>query len=175
MGCYALLQGISLTQGSNPHLLHLLHWQAGSYCCTIWEAWRYLYVLFNFEFDPPCTSSTLDCKLCSHALLWPLTPWGSGHERMGAPTQLSGQNRGTPSIFLITSSWGYWQILGFPAGSMVKNLHANAGDLGSILGLERFPGEGNGRPLQYSCLGNSMNRGALVGYSAWGHKESDTT
>ena len=37
---------------------------------------------------------------------------------------------------------------------MVKNLPANAGDMGLILGLGRSPGEGNGNPLQYSCLGN---------------------
>ena len=36
----------------------------------------------------------------------------------------------------------------------------NAGDLGSIPGLERSPGEGNGNPLQYSCLENAMDRGA---------------
>ena len=43
---------------------------------------------------------------------------------------------------------------------MVKNLAANAGDVGSIPGLGRSPGEGNGNPLQYSCLGNHMDRGA---------------
>ena len=42
----------------------------------------------------------------------------------------------------------------------VKNLPANAGDLGSIPGLGRSPGEGNGNPLQYSWLENSMDRGA---------------
>jgi len=46
-------------------------------------------------------------------------------------------------------------LLGFPDGSMVKNLPANAGDRGSIHGLGRSPGEGNGYPLQYSCLGNA--------------------
>ena len=40
---------------------------------------------------------------------------------------------------------------------MVKNPPANAGDTGSILGLGRSPGEGNGNPLQYSCLGNPMD------------------
>ena len=40
----------------------------------------------------------------------------------------------------------------FPGGSVVKNLPANARDMGSIPGLGRFPGEGNGNPLQYSCL-----------------------
>ena len=43
---------------------------------------------------------------------------------------------------------------------MVKNPPANAGDAGSIFGLRRYPGEGNGNPLQYSCLENLMGRGA---------------
>ena len=43
---------------------------------------------------------------------------------------------------------------------LVKNLTADAGDLGSIPGLGRSPGEGNGNPLQYSCLENPMDRGA---------------
>ena len=42
----------------------------------------------------------------------------------------------------------------------VKNLPANAGDVGLIPGLERSPEEGNGNPFQYSCLGNSMGSGA---------------
>ena len=43
---------------------------------------------------------------------------------------------------------------------MVKNLPAKAGDTGFIPGLGRSPGDGNGSPLQYSCLGNAMDRGA---------------
>ena len=43
---------------------------------------------------------------------------------------------------------------------MVKNPLANAGDVALIPGLGRSPGEGNGNPIQYSCLGNPMNRGA---------------
>ena len=46
----------------------------------------------------------------------------------------------------------------FPDGSVVKNLPVNAGDAGLIPGLGRSPGEGNGNPLQYSCLGNPMDR-----------------
>ena len=57
----------------------------------------------------------------------------------------------------------------------VKNLPANAGDVGLIPGLERSPGEGSGIPLQYSCLGNPMDRGAWTGYSPWGLKELDLT
>ena len=50
--------------------------------------------------------------------------------------------------------------MGFPGGSLVKNPPANAGDMGSIPGSGRSPGRGNGNPLQYSCLGDSMNKGA---------------
>ena len=49
---------------------------------------------------------------------------------------------------------------GFPGGSVVKNLPANGGNMGSIPGLGRSPGEGNGNPLQYSCLENPIDRGA---------------
>ena len=50
--------------------------------------------------------------------------------------------------------------MGFPSGSVVKNPPANAGDMGLILVSERSSGEGNGNPLQYSCLENPMDRGA---------------
>ena len=53
--------------------------------------------------------------------------------------------------------------MGLPGGAVVKNLPANAGntrDTGSIPGLGRSSGEGNWNPLQYSCLGNPMDRGA---------------
>ena len=49
---------------------------------------------------------------------------------------------------------------GFLGDTVVKNLSGNARDMGSIPGLRRFSGEGNGNPLQSSCLGNSMDRGA---------------
>ena len=48
--------------------------------------------------------------------------------------------------------------MGFPGGSVVKNLPANAGDAGSIPGSERTPGERNSNPSQSSCMGNSMDR-----------------
>ena len=48
---------------------------------------------------------------------------------------------------------------GFPGGSVVENPPTNAEDAGSIPGLGRSPGEGNGNPLQYSCLENPMDRG----------------
>ena len=56
-------------------------------------------------------------------------------------------------------------IWGFPGGSEVKASAHNAGDLGSIPGLGRSPGEGNGNPLQFYRLENSTDRGAWWGYS----------
>ena len=65
-------------------------------------------------------------------------------------------------------------IVGFPGGSVVKNLPVNAGDLGSIPGSGRSLGEGNGKPLQYSCLEIPWMEES-AGYSPWGHKELDMT
>ena len=56
-----------------------------------------------------------------------------------------------------------------------KNLPANAGDTGSIPGSGKSPGEGNGNPLQYSCLGNSKDRGAWWATDHGIAKELDTT
>ena len=73
------------------------------------------------------------------------SPWG--HKELDMTEQLNNSNK----------------CLGFPGGTVVKNLPANAGDTrnaGSILWLERSPGVGNSNPLQYSCLENSMDRGA---------------
>ena len=63
----------------------------------------------------------------------------------------------------------------FPGGSEGKVSACNAGDLGSIPGLGRSPGEGNGTPLQYSCLEKSYGWRSLVGCSPWGPKELDMT
>ena len=60
---------------------------------------------------------------------------------------------------------------GFPGGSDGKASACNAGDLGSIPGLGRSPGEGNGNPLQYSCLENPMDRGI----QSMGSQQSDRT
>ena len=64
---------------------------------------------------------------------------------------------------------------GFPGGAVVKNPPANAGDVRSIPGWGRSPGEGNGNPIQYSCLENPHGQRSLAGYSTWGSKESDST
>ena len=63
----------------------------------------------------------------------------------------------------------------FPGDSMVKDTSANAGDMGSIPGLGRPPGEGNGNSLQYSCLENPMDREAWWATAHRVAKESDRT
>ena len=82
-----------------------------------------------------------------------------------------------------TATWkrftvNYWILLfcyGFPDSSAGKESACNAGDLGSIPGLGRSPGGRHGNLLKYSCLENPQEQRSLVGYSPWGHKESDTT
>ena len=64
---------------------------------------------------------------------------------------------------------------GFPGGSDGKESACNAGDPGSIPRSGRSSGEGNGYPLQYSCLENPTGQRSLVNYSPWGHKGSDRT
>ena len=65
-------------------------------------------------------------------------------------------------------------IKGVPDGSAGNESACNAGDLCSIPGSVRSPGEGKGYPLQYSCLENLQGQRNLVGYSPWGRKDLDT-
>ena len=76
----------------------------------------------------------------------------------------------TEAKLLLDQNSGYlWRAVDSPCGSAGQESACNAGDLGSIPGLGRFPGEGKGYPLQYSDLENSMD------YRPWCHKELDTT
>ena len=65
--------------------------------------------------------------------------------------------------------------MSFPGDSVVMNLPVNAEDVGLIPGLGRSSGEGNGNPLQYSCLGNPMDRGAWQAIAHGVTKELDMT
>ena len=65
--------------------------------------------------------------------------------------------------------------MGFPGSSDSKQSVCDAGDLGSIPGSGRSPGEGNGYPFQYFCLEKSMDRGGWWATVHRGHKESDLT
>ena len=66
-------------------------------------------------------------------------------------------------------------MMGSPGGSDSKESASTVGDVGSIPGLGRPPGGGHGNSFHYSCLGNPHGQRSLVGYSPWGHKESDMT
>ena len=75
---------------------------------------------------------------------------------------------------IITLQLGLSTPSGFPGGSDGKVSACSVGDLGSIPGSGRPPGEGNGNPLQYLCLENPMDRGAWQA-AVHGVTESDTT
>ena len=62
--------------------------------------------------------------------------------------------------------------MGFPGGSDGKESTYNVSNLGSIPRLGRNPGEGNGNPLQYSCLENPHGQRSLAGYSPWGRSRT---
>ena len=94
-------------------------------------------------------SSILACRIPGQRSLTGYSPWGH-------------------------KSWTWFREASLVA-QMVKESACNAGDLGSIPGLGRSPGEGHGNPLQYSCLENPHGQRSLVGYSPWGHKELDMT
>ena len=79
------------------------------------------------------------------------------------------------SPHLLGLGFFFLALLGFPGGSDGKESTCNVGDLGLIPGMGRYPGGGLGNPLQYPCLENPHGQRSLVGYSPWGHKESDMT
>ena len=92
-------------------------------------------------------------------------PWGFGFLNTLPLTTWSSQNFSKPLSINV----------GFPGGSDGKESACSAGDPGLIPESGRSPGEGNGNPLQYSCLENPMDREAWWVYSPWGHQVSDTT
>ena len=94
-----------------------------------------------------------------------------GVSYMRSPVWLAG-GASVPLVFLSVEQ----QSLGLelPWGSVVKDPSANAGNSSSVPELDRSPGEGNGNPLQYSCLENSMDRGAWQAIAHGLTKESDT-
>ena len=77
------------------------------------------------------------------------SPWG--HKESDTTEQLDNNNKYSSDSVHLSG--------GFLGGSAVKNPPANAGDMGLILGSGKSPSERHGKPLQYSCLGNAMDRG----------------
>ena len=82
---------------------------------------------------------------------------------------------GLSSLEALTLEEVFEETSGFPRNSVGEESACNAGDTGLILGLRRSPGEGNGNPLQYSCLENPMDRGAWWATQSMRSQESDTT
>ena len=81
-------------------------------------------------------------------------------------------------LFQIEAGWSlgfYVLVRGFLGSSVGKESACSAGDPGLIPGSGRSPGEGNGYPLQYSCLEKSHGQRSLVGCSPWDHKQLGTT
>ena len=98
-------------------------------------------------------------------LIWPYMELSNGfkvRQGKGGNTLSSQDGLECPESF--SSYMHLWDLASFPSGTVVKNLPADAGDegdMGSITGLGRSPGVGHDSPLQYSCLGNPMDKGAL--------------
>ena len=85
-----------------------------------------------------------------------------------------GREKGLPRKTRVCQLYVTGQPMDFPGGVVIKNLPANAGDTSSIPGSGRSPGVGNGNPHEYSCLENSMDRGAWWA-TVHGVAQSDTT
>ena len=96
----------------------------------------------------------------------------SGHKTAKGQFSFQFQRRARPKNVQTTTQLHSFHMLNFPGGSDGKVSVYNAGDLGSIPGSGRFPGEGNGNPLQYSCLESPMDGGT---WCPWGLKKSDMT
>ena len=120
-----------------------------------WEHWQRIYSRLYFTTAPDAVKynlKTLDQNFAKESQ--DLIPVYLG----SATHQLESRN-----LSLSLNWWVSVYTKGFPGGAEVKNPPANAGnagDSGSIPGLGRSPAVGNGNPLQYSCLKNSMDRGA---------------
>ena len=108
---------------------------------------------FTFHFH------ALEKEMATHSsvLAWRI----SGTGKPGGLPSLGSHRVGHDwSDLAAAAAAAYIYTLGFPCSSVGKESACNAGDPGSIPGLGRSPGEGNGNPLQYSCLENPMDRGA---------------
>ena len=86
--------------------------------------------------------------------------WGIPMDRREGRVAVHGVTKSQTWLSTKPSTENIWQWSGFSGDSARKNLPATAGDMGSILGSGRSPGERNGNPLQYFCLENPMDRAA---------------
>ena len=122
----------------------------------------------------PCLQAWAECRLFGPAFHTASEKWGSLplsshstslHEHMSFSTHTSVKVLFTLCIhfwlvYLFGLGVGLFGLRGFPCSSVSKESACSVGHLGSIPGLGRSPGEGNGNPLQHSCLENPMHWGA---------------
>ena len=137
-------------------------------CCPISLTWLHEVQNLNVEIYI-CHLSTNARSILQENILNIQQKPESTHTHTHTHTQM--MKTKAPKTFWLRSS----VVWGFPRWLCGKESACNAGDSGSILGSGRSPGEGNGKPLQYFCLGKSHGQRSLVGYSPWCHKESDMT
>ena len=151
-------------------------WETNFFCkCLPHALWIFCHKWFH-KFLPPPPTTSHSYTIAGYSFI-PLCHSEGYRARNGGPTKQS-QCRPTflvCSIQLLSSHLqGALEFpRGFLVGWVVENPPANAGgarDIGLIPASGRAPGEGNTKPLQDSCLGNSMER-SLEGYSPWGGKE----
>ena len=163
-------------------------WYNNTDLASLWEAeastWE-LFFFFFFKFNFPGGSDGKE-SACNVGDLGSILGLGrSPGEVDNYPLQYSGlensMDRGAwwATVHKVTKSQTQVSDLHTSrliGGPVVKNLPACAGDAGSVSGLGRFPGEGNGNPLQYSCLENRIRgRGPWGTAGHWVWKESDMT
>ena len=165
MAFHFLLQGIFLTQRSNPHLLCLLHWggfciaeplgkpQGGYYSATksnellMWSMQQHEWIWKTLRSK---RNEIQKSEYCMILLIF--------KNRQNSPVVIEIK---TP-VSMQGGDWfsflGPWKD--FPVAQVIKESACDAEDQGSIPGLGRSSGEGNGNPVQYSCLENSMDKEA---------------
>ena len=93
--------------------------------------------------------------------MWSITSWGIDGETVETASDfIFWAPKSLQMVIAAMKLKDAYSLEGFPGGSEVKASACNVGDLGSVPGLERSPGEGNGNPLQYSCRENPRDGGA---------------
>ena len=160
--CHFLLQGIFPIQGLNPHCL--LSWQTDSLSLIHWGNPRALVYLQGKLLKV----ELLGPRVCIYNFLTGITSWPF---KETVPINFQTVFRHLDLLVLLIWCVKKWYLValiyisyvmngGFSSGSNGKESACNTGDQRSIPGSRRSPGEGNGNPLQYSCLENPMDRGA---------------
>ena len=169
--------------GCRLGLTHCLHWMHSEHL----ERWLPTFLApgtgfteDNFSMDTVSGEGVLNDSSTLHLLsvylamlcgLWDLSSHKDQTPALGAQSS----NHWTAREFIYLFHY-YSLVVGFPGGSDRTESACNGRDLNSIPGSGRAPGGGNGNPLQYPVFlpGKSHGQKSLVGYSPWGHKQSDT-